>query len=517
MRNLKSNLKDSDIKNNSIFGLKRKPINSTYNGIAESRRYIGRPSIYVRTDVRDLSSFLNSSDLDPYFKNPGTKLKECTILSNTLYSTNRIYQQLIDYLVDMFYWRTVTTPRRIKKLDSGNYDKETYMKIYHRMIEIVDGFNIETNYPKILAELFKEGRVFLYAMGDSASKSVSTIILPSEYCQPSVETQHGTTQVMFNFNFFNTIASGEKERNLIFDLFPEEFKELYKVSIEEGNSWQSLNPKFSTCLTLNRIGFPTFLSIFYDIIDYKTYKMNELDRNTNGLERLVTQEIDLEKTGLELPEVEELHQSIANIIDGNGTTTITSVGKLDVKQIQEELSKENKALSYAYKGIFDNAGFNYEIFAGDSERSVTLSNQRDQNFVWRFVEQLVSFYNLAVNNIYNFGDYQLSFRVLPISPYDEKEKLEIYRSNATLGVGLVDLVVASGIKQVDIESTLELEENLDLVKRLMPLQSSHVQSTGSSQSSTTIESAEETSSEEEQDKNNLGTKKLNKVKGSDKE
>jgi hypothetical protein len=66
--------------------------------------------------------------------------------------------------------------------------------------------------------------------------------------------------------------------------------------------------------------------------------------------------------------------------------------------------------------------------------------------------------------------------VLPISPYNEKDKLEYYTANAQYGVGKLDLMMASGIKQVDLESTIELEQFLDLAHRLTPLQSSHTQS-----------------------------------------
>lgn len=523
--------KEVEAKKPTIFSLMRKSILGTYNGIAEARRYLGRGSSYrtYSTNIKDLSSFLNGSYLDPYFKSPGTRLTDCITISNTLYATNRIYQELLDYLTDMFYWRTIVVPRQIKHLDgvkTKKGEKADYMKMYHKMIEIADGFNVAVNFPKILSELFRNGRVFLYASGDSASKTVSVILLPNEYCQPSVETQYGTTQVMFDFGFFDSIASTEVERQKIFELFSPEFAELYEVSKTTMSRWLPLNPKYCTTISQNGLGFPTFLSVFYDLIDYKNYKLNELDRNTNALERLVTQEIDLEKTGLELPEVEMLHSSIADIIDGNGTTTITSVGKLDVKQLQQELGQENKALTNAYKGIYDNAGFNYELFGGDAAESLNASLQRDMKYVWRFVEQIVNFYNLAANNIYNFGDYQLSFRVLPISPYDEKEKLELYRANASLGVGIVDLMVAAGIKQVDIESALELEENLNLVERLKPLQSSHVQSGNSGTSSTTKEDEEDDDVEEEQeakkavvpkDKNNPGDTESNKVEDSNKE
>ena len=34
--------------NINVFGLKRKPIQNNYNGVAETRRYLGRASLYSR-------------------------------------------------------------------------------------------------------------------------------------------------------------------------------------------------------------------------------------------------------------------------------------------------------------------------------------------------------------------------------------------------------------------------------------------------------------------------------------
>ena len=77
----------------------------------------------------------------------------------------------------------------------------------------------------------------------------------------------------------------------------------------------------------------------------------------------------------------------------------------------------------AYNNIYNNAGINYNLFNGSIAESLDVSVKRDLAFVWTYVEQLVSFYNLAINNIINFKNYQLSFRILPISPYNEQEKL----------------------------------------------------------------------------------------------
>ena len=133
---------------------------------------------------------------------------------------------------------------------------------------------------------------------------------------------------------------------------------------------------------MNESGFPTFLSVFYDIIDYKTYKINELDRNANLLERIVAQEIDMEKTQLDMEEVESLHNSMADVIcDNRGTKLLTTVGKLDVHQLQESEGIENKTLTNAFTTIYDNAGFNNALFIGEGPDSVRASQTRDLNYV----------------------------------------------------------------------------------------------------------------------------------------
>ena len=80
--------------------------------------------------------------------------------------------------------------------------KEEYLKQYHKMLEVVDGFNVRVLYPSILNQVFIKGRVFMYAFADPKSKSVSMILLPNDYCAAALKTQYGTTQILFDFSFF---------------------------------------------------------------------------------------------------------------------------------------------------------------------------------------------------------------------------------------------------------------------------------------------------------------------------
>lgn len=96
------------------------------------------------------------------------------------------------------------------------------------------------------------------------------------------------------------------------------------------------------------------------------------------------------------------------------------------------------------------------------------------------------FYNLVVNNYYEFGAYEANISMLRISPYSYAEDIETYRANASLGVGKIDYIVATGISQKNIPDQLELESYLKL-DQLKPLQSSYTQSTSAGESAATPE------------------------------
>lgn len=64
--------------------------------------------------------------------------------------------------------------------------------------------------------------------------------------------------------------------------------------------------------------------------------------------------------------------------------------------------------------------------------------------------------------------------MLPITMYNENEKILVYKEAATLGVGKLEYIVSTGVKQVNIPSKIELENFLQL-ENLVPLSTSYTQ------------------------------------------
>lgn len=473
------NKQDAKIKLSSLFGLRRKAIHPAWSNRESIMAWLQKR---VPGSLTDLSTFDSGFKLDPYFRAPGTNLGQVITISNTLYTTNRVYATILDYLAGMYYWRYTVVPRKIK---DSKTSKE-YDDIYNEVLEVVDGINLEVICPRILLSILRDGRCYITTLKSASSKTVSTILLPHAYCTTTALTQHNTNEISFNMGFFDDLNLSKVELEQVFKLFPPEFKKGYDSwkATPGAKGWTPLDGRNSTAIGLNDSGFPTFLSVFYDIIDYKTYKLNELDRNSSKLDTIVAQEIDLSKladAGIVIDEVQSLHEDMAGLVDnGRGSRLLTSLGKVHAIQLQNDETSENKVLRNSFTSIFDNAGLNHNLFTGERAEAIEFSVKRDLNFVWNLVEKMMNFYNLTINNLFNFRGYQASLNMLPVSPYNEAEKLLLYRQNATLGVGILNYVVAAGTKQIDLNSTLDLDEHLRLNERLRPLQSSHTQSsTGS--------------------------------------
>ena len=422
------------------------------------------------------SSQLNSLTIDA-FRNQYYALNDLSrqrAWSLEAYQTNAIYATLIDYLSNMFTWDYIYWPRLIK----GNKD-EDYDEIYKLIGEVVDGICVETTYPTILTNLFVEGAVYLYAIKNTSSHTISMISLPVKYCRPRAITQFGTYIYDFNFAYFDSLGLKEDELELVWSMYPPDFQSQYNEYKKDKKNmqWQTMNPKFAGAILSNNIGFPSKLIALEGILQYNQYKDNELARNEQLLDKIIAHKMPTweDKLVVDLDEMKELHQSISQGLSKNKRVKfITTFGDLETLSIGEDQSKENKTLINAYNAILDTAGENNSLFTGSSVESLKYALKRDESIVWKYIEQITALLNLAINNSFNFKSYQCDFAILPVTLYNRSEMLDIYREGATLGTTKIEYIVVTGTKQINIKSKIAAEDYLGLDK-LKPLSTSYTQ------------------------------------------
>lgn len=407
-------------------------------------------------------------------------------VSETLVSTNGIYSEIIQYFVNLPLYRYTVIPGQVKKLRETGAE-EKYAAVYEKMISVVDGISIDVTFPKILQTGLIYGIIYLYTDKDQNSETVETLMLPNAYCRKGFATNFGTDTITFDFKFFDDIISKLRSSNSgieiteddLYNLFPAALIQQYKKYRKDTTNmrWQELDPKFSAAISFSPNGMPPKLYANFGLIDYELIKNNEVIRSSNELEKILVHEIPHTSDGnlmFEMEEAFELHDSMARALSGvKGLKFLTTFGGTSLIELQGERTKENKAVQQAYSNIFNTAGINSQLFTGETPEAIKQSIKKDTAFVFKQLNLIVNFYNLAINNLYNFNPYQARINLLPISVYDEVEKVNMYVGNANFGIGKLEAVVATGIKQKDIYDKHILEKYLDLDSILVPLQSAY--------------------------------------------
>lgn len=392
--------------------------------------------------------------------------------SREAYAFYPIYATLIDSLKNMFYWRYTFYPRLVKEKQKT----ADYQEVYFNMAEVVDGLSIETTFPHLLGKLLVDGALFITTVKRTGSKTISTVVLPPERCRITGTTQFGTNVFQFDFGYFDDQGLTKEQLNLLFPMYPSEMKDMYEAYKRDSNlRWQKLSPKFSAGFVLNDQSFPSFLRSLGAIIQYDQYRTNELERNEQQLVKIIAHKMPTweDKLVVEIPEMTALHKSMSKTLTKNKyVRMLTTFGDLDVLSIGEDQSKENKTLSNAYAAIYNVDGENENLYNGDTKESLEFSLRRKESIVWQYVQELIAFYNLAINNQFNFKGYQCSLNMLPLSVYNYSNMLLQYKEGATLGASKLEYVVSLGTKQVDIPSKVELEDFLKL-NELTPLSTSY--------------------------------------------
>jgi hypothetical protein len=421
------------------------------------------------------------AELERSWSNP----KEISKISRQLYTIDANYAKLISYYSNMYHVRYTVMPVQLRK-DIPVAD-QIYMEEYNRMLEVTEGMSLEQILPEILEELLINGSAYLTAYKDNSTKTISIIILPHEYCRTVFKTTLGTNVIEFDFRYFELYNLNEdKEQALA--LFPEEFREKWLLHWEKRQTmgpgkdagWLELDARFSTSIVSNEKEIPPLINAMEGIFEYDRVRDAETQKSENQLQKILTHRIPVTSSGeliFDLDEVREIHRAISRIAQQNqGLDTITVFGETELLKLQEETNVQNRALEQSYETVFRSAGLNSHLFMGKTDAALKNSIRTDKAYVWKYIVQFNNFVNLILNQLYNFKPFQAEVNILPITVLEEDDSIKLYRESATVGIGKLEAVVATGVKQRSLQDRAKLEQMIQLDSMLKPLQSSHTMS-----------------------------------------
>ena len=481
--NTDSKNKESIKKNVSSFQNYKAKTQSLYSDEINLKNTLGRtdrkynPS---RTkDYETLNSDINTAltELDK------TRASE---ISEALAETSSIYNNIVSYYSNMFYMRYTVLPTLINEEKYEDLSEEEYYNIYKDMLNSVEGINIETIFPAIIYNTVLLGSVFIYVEKNTSSKTLTTLILPRSYCKNSLQTQFGNNMVMFNFSYFDELIQSFNKNpdslNItaeeIMKFFPKEFQSKYNAYKQNKTSlkWQLLDARKSTSFSLNKSGMPGRLDSAFSIIDFEKFKEIELERSKEELEKILVHQIPLNSNGdlvFDIDEALDIDRTMRSALKGaKNLKLLTVFGPTELLELQKQRDKDIALSENALKNIYASAGLNYNLFTGDQD-SLMISIKRDKALIQNLLQNISLFYNICLNNSYSWKPYQVQIDVLPITIYDEVDMIKQYIENAGVGIGRLQAVVATGIKQKNISDLAKIEKLLKLDEILIPLHSMH--------------------------------------------
>ena len=457
----------------SVLESYKKPV-----GITPASNRLSKDSHWGRINIS------SGSNLKKMILDAKGNAKELRKISREQFKINSGYIEVIEYFKNMFYFRYTVIPILKDSVSERRLPKEL-RKISHNMVDIADALSMETLFPKLLEKGLIDGVIYLYTYKKNGLPNV--IVLPEEYCQRYRETNYDTETILFDFSYFMKIESeqGRLVEQELLKMFPKEMINQYR-KYKDGNDinlnyrFQELDITRAAAIPFHSEGIPPKILVSAAKENYDNTVETESLRGKGQIDSILTIEIPLDKDSIPIfdaTETAQIQRMLVSQLGGlTGIKVLTTFGKANILKPQQNESVKNESVSKAYNQIFEEAMINPQLFRADTDYALSVSLNRDAGFVWTILERLMNYFNLALNKLYSFGAYEMYIQLLPITKYNFVEQQDAYRRAAEYGIGKLEAVVATGIKQSIIYDKAELEHALQLDDILKPLQSSHTRS-----------------------------------------
>ena len=409
-------------------------------------------------------------------------LDEIVSLSRLYFNIKGLYRRIIIYFSTMLLYDTVVVPHFDK---FTNIDKEKFLKKYNKVLNFVDKMNLPQELTRIFTAILVNG-AYYGLIYDTPDGSIIFGDLPRSYCRTRFCSNNGNQILEFNVQYFSTFTD-DKEKELVLKNFPEpirQYWERWKVG-KENSPWylcpENEGVAFICNLDGNPSGYtlPFFIQTIPAISRLKDYQEADLDSVQNELSKLVINKIPLDKENelaFELPEVEEVHRGIVNMLSDNPhVDVITTFCDTEVASLGSTVDNVRNDLSTITHLVYNEAGVSKQLFDNDSAISIQYSVQNDLALVLALIRPIQRWLNYELNFKFSKNEeYFYEINILPISHYNREEMSNLYLKGAQYGYSKFYAGAALGIKQSDLISLTMVENDfLDLDAKMIPLQSSH--------------------------------------------
>ena len=401
-------------------------------------------------------------------------------LSRYFYRTNARYRNNVDFLAALPLYDTLVTPI----YESGKGSKAQITKAFYNACAFVEALDIKNTLSRITREWLKTG-VYYGILQEHGGKAVIQD-LPIRYCRTRFKDFNNLNILEFDITYFVSTYKTDELRDAAVLNFPEIIQTAWKKwkNKKLTDPWVMVPASsggVTFCFTEDTT--PLFLAAIPDLSDLKDGVGREKKRDENELYKLLIQRMPIDNDGhlvFELDEVEQIHAGVANMLQDLDTVDVlTTFGETTLENLQDSsaASQANNRLEKYSKNAWEALGTSELLFNAENSSSLAYVIKRLESIMRIYLSAYETWIRYLINSRFARTGLVFDFEILPTTVFNIKEYQAQYLQGAQFGYSKMRAGVAMGVKQRNLISTIDFEnEFLNLDEKMIPLLSSYTQS-----------------------------------------
>lgn len=391
-------------------------------------------------------------------------------LSRNYFMKGGFYQRLLLHYATLLKYTGLLIPNP----SFGKDLSERYItKKYNNAIAFIDNAKLPKLFTHIATKVLRDGCYYGVIQGVT-DKSISILDLPIFYCRSRFKDKEGNDIVEFNVTYFDTIHDGDYKKKAL-AAYPKEVVNWYRryKARKTNDPWCYISPGIGFCMSLVN-DKPIFLQIITAALEYDEAKDINKERDLEEIRKILVQKIPhLADGGLlfEPEEALEMHKGAVDMTNKNDNLSVLTT-YADVDAIVSKTTNDNSlnSVDKALSNIYAEAGSSSQLFGTDSNLSLGTSITNDMALMMILARKLENFITSIVNEKYGNTNVTFTYKILPISYYNQKDYAEMSLKLANSGYSFILPALAMDISQRELGSIKDLENNvLNLKEKLQPL------------------------------------------------
>ena len=435
---------------------------SSYNLTRYGRNRHERVKEYTLEEIKDI---IDSGSVDAQI-----------ILSRNYFERGGFYWRLLMHYATLLKYTGLLIPNP----SFGKNLSESYItKKYQSAISFIDKANLPDLFTHIGTRVLRDGSYY-GVIQEVTDKSISILDLPIFYCRSRFKDKEGNDIIEFNVTYFDTIHDGEYRKKAL-AAYPANVVNWYK-------RWKARKVKSPWCYISTSVGIcmsliderPVFLNIIAAELEYEDAKDINKERDLEEIRKILIQHIPhLTDGGLlfEPDEAVEMHKGAVDMMKKNENLSVLTT-YADVDAIVSKTANDNSlnSVDKALTNIYAEAGSSSQLFGTDSNLSLATSITNDMALMMVLARKMARLITSIINEKYGNANISFTYKILPVSFYNQKEYVEETLKLANSGYSFLLPALAMDLSQRELSNVKDLENDvLKLKEKLLPLSTSYTE------------------------------------------